>query len=338
MRPFVRADDTNGHKLRGAFAAPDDGDGKLFRDCAQSRLERRVQRLIDDNPARTARHRKHGVVGRALSVDGDGVERVAGHRGKCPPKHRRLHLRVTREKSQHRRHQRFNHAGSLGHAADVKRAGRCLDLDCRLLWKRVCRHDREHRVVMGIAAEHRKRLRDAVLYFLQAEINADNAGRCDEHLLGTALHLTSDELHSGARHSHARVSSARVGASAIADDRLGAAARHFEIRARDQHRRSLRFVGRKHGRSRHRAVGRHHHDVERPGMRRRLDAGIDACGPEARRRCNAAFDCLDSSFRASGRVRHATERRAGPRALHQGRSPSRIVRTAGRARSSCNRP
>ena len=39
---------------------------------------------------------------------------------------------------------------------------------------------------MRIAAEHGERLRDAVLYFLQAEIDADDAGRCDEHLLGTA--------------------------------------------------------------------------------------------------------------------------------------------------------
>ena len=86
----------------------------------------------------------------------------------------------------------------------------------------------------------------------------------------------------------------------------------LEVRARDENGRRLRLVRREHSGGGDRAVGSHHHHVERPGVRRRLDAGIDTGGPEACRRCDAALDCLYSGVGASGCVRHAIERWAGP--------------------------
>ena len=178
--------DANGDQLGGAFAAPDDADGELFRDGAQSGLERWIERVVDHHAARAVRHRKHRVVGRAFAVHGNRVERVARHRRQRLPQERRLHLRVARQKSQHRRHQRLDHPRALRHAADVERPRAGLDFHRRFLWKRIGRHDGQHRVAVCVAAERGKRLRDAVLHFLQVEIDADDAGRCDEHLFGTA--------------------------------------------------------------------------------------------------------------------------------------------------------
>ena len=66
------------------------------------------------------------IVGGALAVNGDGVERVAGRRLQRPPQQRRRHLRVGRQEAEHRRHVRLDHAGALGHAADRERALRAV--------------------------------------------------------------------------------------------------------------------------------------------------------------------------------------------------------------------
>ena len=147
---------------------------------------------------------------------------------------RGLHLRVTGEKPQHRRHHRLDHAGALRHAADMERACWRLDSDRRLLRKRIGRHDGQRGVVMPVAAQSRGRRRDAAGHLVEVEIDADNARGRHEDFLGAASEQACDELHRRARHLHAGVARAGVCASAVADDGARASAGFLQILARNE--------------------------------------------------------------------------------------------------------
>ncbi len=63
---------------------------------------------------------EHAVVGRALAVDGDRVERVVHRCLERTLQQRRRNRGVGRDYAEHRCHQRLDHARALGHAADTE--------------------------------------------------------------------------------------------------------------------------------------------------------------------------------------------------------------------------
>ena len=85
---------------------------------ARRRTRRRSISSIGD-AAGAVGQQHHAVVGRALAVDGDGVERVVDRLAQRPVEQRLRHGRIGRDEAEHRRHHRLDHAGALGHAADA---------------------------------------------------------------------------------------------------------------------------------------------------------------------------------------------------------------------------
>ena len=67
---------------------------------------------------------EHAVVGRALAVDGDGIERFVDRGLERALQQRRRDRGVGRHDAEHRGHQRLDHPGALGHAADAEGAVR----------------------------------------------------------------------------------------------------------------------------------------------------------------------------------------------------------------------
>ena len=109
------------------------------------------------------------------------------------------------------------------------------------------------------------------------EVDADDAGRCDEHFarIAASAAATSAAMRVGIRHP--LVAGAGVGAAAVHDDRARDAAGPREMLLRDEHRRRLREVRREESGRRGGRVGRDHGQIERVGL------GLDAAVQRGRR-------------------------------------------------------
>ena len=170
---------------------------------------------------------EHAVVGRALAVDGDRVERVVDRGLQRALQQRRRHRGVGRHEAEHRRHQRLDHAGALGHAADAERAVRAADASTDdFLRERIGRHDRARgggAAVAATAAPAASAMPRSTLAIV--ELDADDARRGDEHRRRLALDRLGRARGHRARVLAAVGAGARVRAAAVDDDGAAAACR-----------------------------------------------------------------------------------------------------------------
>ena len=157
-----------------------------------------------------------------------------------------------------------------------------VSLTAAFLRKRVGRHDgpappagRSRQTAPACAAG------SALDDLFEAQVDADDAGRRDQHLLGRAAERGCRGRGHATRHVHARISGAGVGTAAVDDDGARRAAGPREVLARDEDRRRLGEVRREH---RGRRGGRVGHDERQIQTAAGLDAGADARGAEAQRR------------------------------------------------------
>ena len=160
----------------------------------------------------------------------------------------------------------------------------------RFLRKRIGRHDRARRLRTAVRAECLEGDRQTGPDLVEAEIDADDAGRSDQHLVDRAADQGSRFRRHAARDIHAVSAGAGVGAAAVGDDGLGDAARTGQVLFRHQHRRCLRAVGREH---RHRSsgtIGDQEREVE-PLIG--FDAGTDTGSAESLWRGHAAGGQFD---------------------------------------------
>ncbi len=234
--------------------------------------------IADHHAARAIRQREHAVVGRALAVDGDRVERRVARFDQRALQHGRFDLRVARQEPQHGRQHRLDHAGALGHAADGEGlAGAGVDLDGVFLRERIGRHDGPRRFRVRVAQRIGRR-DDAVGDLARIERHADYARGRDHHFLDFAAerarHFDGHHL----RDAQAGVAGAGVGAAAVDDHRARAALRLGEVLARDDHGRRHGLVRGEHGRGAGDVIRRDESEIE---LAVRLDAAGDARGAES---------------------------------------------------------
>ena len=181
-----RAGDADRHQLGRAFAASNDGEREVEAHGADRADECRVARLADGGAARAVREQHHGVVGRALAVDGDRVERIVHRFAQGAVEQRRRHGRIRRHEGEHRGQHRLDHARPLRHAADDDVAPADGRARGRFFREWIGGHDRARRRGTLVGGEGVKRCGQALADFLNRQRHADDARRCDEHLLGRA--------------------------------------------------------------------------------------------------------------------------------------------------------
>ena len=192
------------------------------RDTVEQRFEqRRIRLLVDRHAAGAGGHREQRVVGRALAIDGDGVERVARRFAAAP---------AAAAPAGRRRRSSGSRASSPCSARSCPSPWPCrrpmnvpaagLHRDGVLLRKRVGRHDGARRVA-ALAARQRGHGRlNAGDHLVHLQVDADHAGRGDQHLLrrcSRAPAATSAAMRSAS--AMPCVAGAGVGAAAVHDDR-----------------------------------------------------------------------------------------------------------------------
>ena len=133
------------------------------------------------------------------------------------------------------------------------------------------------------------RVGDAAPDVVHRQLDADDAGRRDEDGMAVQRQCLCSRGGHFLGVLHAVRPGARVGAAAVDHNRADPPRRLGKVRARHQHWRCLREVGREDSRGRGRNVGCDHREVQPLAC---LDAAGDARGPEAARRRDAAVDLL----------------------------------------------
>ena len=307
------AGDAHGHELGRAFAAA--------HDLARQAAAPRARSGVEEPRVVVARHRdaadapdassEDAVVGRALAVDRDGVERVVDHARRARrPQHGRLDARVGREERQHRRHAGLDHAGALGHAADRDRARRRSDAAAHALGNGSVVMMARVAASLPVGAERARRRRRCPRRTRSiGSVDADDAGRRDEHVRRRRTRAARAAASAISRASRRpAVAGARVGAAAVDDDRARAAARRCRCCARDETGAACaRFVVNTAAA----AAGASRDD--RAGRGRRLDAAGTPAALNAvqRRRPPLAADAVAGAVHAAGRSarRHRARRR-----------------------------
>ena len=162
------------------------------------------------------------VVRRAFAVDGDRVERVACRFGERAVQQRRRHLRIGRQEAQHRGHVRLDHARALGHAADSERAASVWTVTAYSFGNgSVVMMARAASLPLSRASARRPIAMPASTLSI-GELDADDAGRGDQHLLGPQPRAAATSRRHLARVGHALRARAGVGAAAVDDDRARA--------------------------------------------------------------------------------------------------------------------
>ena len=234
-----------------------------------------VQRLREGVVvARRARgsvcEQQHGVVRRALAVDRDPVERRLDRGTQELLRLAGLERVVGRHDGEHRRERRVDHPGALGHAAhrELARLG-----DATLARVSVVR------IASAASAPPRgERSRGAaqsLAHLPQRQVDADHAGREDEHLFHAQVEEPGRLGGGGDGVDVAALAGRRVGDARADHDRgrrgVG------QVLLRDLDRRRLHAVRREHAR----ANGRHERADEREVAVRASDPALDAAGDEA---------------------------------------------------------
>ena len=142
--------------------------------------------------------------------------------------------RVGRQEAEHRGHVRLDHARALCRAADHERAATRLHRDRALLRKRVGRHDGARRLAALPAGERRHGGVNAGDDLVHLQVDADDARRGDEHVLGAASEAGGHFGGHAIGVAHALDAGAGIGASAVHDDGAGDAVAPFEMALRDE--------------------------------------------------------------------------------------------------------
>ena len=201
-------------------------------------------------------------------IDRDAVEALVGAPAQQRLQRRRRHRRVGEDEGEHRRHVGRDHPGALGDAVDRdldaaedRRAGRELR-EC------VRRHDRLRGVGPGERVGPLVAIGQHGVELLRVERLADDAGRGEEDLVGTAVRDLRGDLGGEPRRLRALHPGEGVGVAGVHDERPRRA--DAEIAAAPVDRRRRAFRAREHAGDRGALIER---DVEHVGPVLIADAG-----------------------------------------------------------------
>ena len=113
-----------------------------------------------------------------------------------------------------------------------------------------------------VACERRGGRDDAARDLREVERHADDAGGCDQHLLGSQPSARAVSAAMSRATASPVAPGARIRAAAVDDDRPRAAAGGRQMLARDDDRRGRRHVRREDRRGRHRPIARDEREIE----------------------------------------------------------------------------
>ena len=246
-----------------------------------------VEVLIDGDAAGAVREGEYAIVRRRLAVNRDGVERVARRFGQRPLQHHRIDRRIRRRVFQHRRHARLDHSRAFRHPADAESSKLGRDFDRVFLRKRIGRHDRPRGRGTAVRRQRRHRLRNAAADSSILRLTPITPVDATSTWSSRQPIAVAGELRHLLRIDHALRTSAGVGAAAIGHDRARAAVARSQVILAEIQRRRLGEIYGEHTRRARRRIADDQGEV---GLAARLDAAMQAAGPESGWRGHAAIN------------------------------------------------